>query len=164
MRRLTMTCVLAVTVIAVALTAAPALAGEFTASRLPSNCSGAEPCKTKGHAIGTADPEFSEFAEEFTFGAFNILCKKATTFAKTVEEGAVTSSNFLALTTEVKFGACYTVAKFNGFIGALKTAFNGGNPIKVTYRVNGTGVEGTEVELGPSSTSFKISGKICTFN
>jgi hypothetical protein len=71
-----------------AFTATPALAKEFTTSRLPKECSEELPCKTKGIGIGSADEAHPEFTQKFKFGGFTILCKKATTKAKTPAEGA----------------------------------------------------------------------------
>jgi len=149
-------------VCAFALMASPTLAAEFTASRIP-ELSEASPGKTTGRSVG------GEFAQVFRFGAFQIKCDKATGYAKTVAEGAVTWSTSKIFATEMKFGKCLTVAKFTGFTAGLGTRFNNGNPIKIVYHVNGfaefgSGETLTEVEVGSGEAGFKISGKICTIS
>jgi len=143
--------------------AAPAMAAEeFVASRAPTECSEATPCKTHGKA-----PE-GEFSQILKFGAFEIRCN-AGTHALTVGEGAITWESNSTFATEVKFTRCKTAAKFGSFIGGLATTFNEKKPMKILYHINGfaefgTGETTTEVEIGGAEASFKISGHICKIN
>ena len=149
-----------------AVMAVPALAAEFTASRLPAPCSEAEPCRTKGHGIGEPDELHPTYSQKFKIGAFTILCKKAIVYAKTPSEGAFTSETSSIFKTEVKFAECVTEAKFGAFTGAIKTAFNGGKAVRFIYHTNGFAEVGYEeaVQISGVATSFKISGKICTIS
>jgi len=149
-----------------AVMAVPALAAEFTASRLPTPCSEAEPCRTKGHGIGEPDELHPEYTQKFKIGAFTIECKKAISYAKTAAEGAFTSGSSSTFSTEVKFAECLTEAKFGTFTGGIKTAFNGGKAVKFIYHTNGFAEVGYEeaVQIGGVSTTFKISGRICTIS
>jgi len=149
-----------------ALSATPALAKEFVTSRLPKECSTELPCKTKGFGVGSVDENHPEYTQKFKFGGFTILCKKATTKAKTPAEGAPTWSSSQTFATEVKFSTCGTEAKFGTNTGLLKTTFNGGLPIKFLWHVNGFAEIGseeteTEVEVGGGTSTFTIAGKIC---
>jgi hypothetical protein len=169
MRHLRMTIGFAAVVCACAVFSAPALAKEFTASRLPHPCSEAEPCKTKGVGIGTVDEARPEYTQQFKFGSFTIECKTAASKAATQAEGAITWSTSQIFATEVKFGGCKTLAKFGTFTGAIATKFNNGLPVKFVYHVNGFVEEGSgetesEVEVGGAASSFKIGGKICTIS
>jgi hypothetical protein len=140
--------------------ATPAMAvEEFVASRLPTECSEASVCKTKGRA-----PE-GEFSQVLRFGGFEIKCN-AVTKALSVGEGAITWETNPTFATELKFSKCLTVAKFGSFIGGLHTRFNEGLPMKIVYHINGfaeigVGETTSEVEIGGAEASFKISGKIC---
>jgi hypothetical protein len=148
--------------------AAPAMAAEeFVASRLPTECSEELPCKTVGRATGSSEIGGSERPEKLVFGAFEILCS-AKTQAKTLGEGAITWETNPTLAFEIKFTKCKTVDKFKlGFNGGLTTSFNEGKPMKIVYHINGfsefgTGETTSEVEIGGSEASFKISGgKTC---
>ena len=149
-----------------AFTATPALAKEFTTSRLPKECSEELPCKTKGIGIGSADEAHPEYTQKFKFGGFTILCKKAATKAKTPAEGAPVWGTSQTFASEVKFSSCGTEAKFGTNTGFLKTSFNGGLPIKFLWHVNGFAEIGSEetaseIEVGSGTTTFTISGKIC---
>ncbi|HEY4896520.1 MAG TPA: hypothetical protein VII01_10565 [Solirubrobacteraceae bacterium] len=151
----------------IAVMAVPALAAEFTASKLPNNCSEAEPCRTKGKGIGEIDEKHPEYTQKFVIGAFTIECKKAVSYAKTPAEGAFTSGSSSTFSTEVKFMYCLTEAKFGAFTGGLTTSFNGGHPVKFVYHTNGfaelgSGETEAAVEIGGAETTFKIAGKICT--
>jgi hypothetical protein len=169
MRHLRMTIGFAAVVCACAVFSAPAFAKEFTASRALSPCSEAEPCKTKGKGIGTADEKHPEYTQQFKFGSFTIDCKTAASKTTLPAEGAITWATSLTLSTEVKFGGCKTLAKFGPFTGAIGTKFNGGLPLKIVYHINGFVEEGsgeteTEVEVGGAASSFKIGQKICTIS
>lgn len=169
MRHLRMTIGFAAVVCACAVFSAPAFAKEFTASRVLTPCSEAEPCKTKGKGIGAPDEKHPEYTQQFKFGSFTIECKTAVSKAKVPAEGAIAWVTSLTLSTEVKFGGCKTLAKFNGWTGAIGTKFNGGAPVKFVYHINGFVEEGSgetesEVEVGGAASSFKIGGKICTIS
>jgi len=171
MRHLKMALGLASAMCAFCVAAAPALAHEFTASRLPKPLSEAEPGKTKGVAIGSSNLGGEERSQEFRFGVFHIYCAaKAAT--KTIDEGAVSWSTSLVFATEVKFEKCLTKTNFEGFIAGTKTNFNvnpetkKSEPVKFVYHVNGfvelgAGEAESEVEVGSGSASFTIAGKIC---
>src|SRR5947209_18591102 len=164
MKMLTRTAGIGAALCAFAIYAAPALANgtEFEATKLPVQCEEATPCATRGVAVG------GEFSQALKFGAFTIKCN-AKTKAKTIGEGAVAWEFNPTFATEIKFTKCLTVAKFGSFTGGIKTAFNGGLPMKILYHINGfaqigTGETTTEVEIGGAEASFKISGKICKIN
>jgi hypothetical protein len=164
MRRVRMTA--GVLVALFALTATPALAKEFTTSRLPKECSTELPCKTVGRGIGSPEEAHPEYTQKFKFGGFTILCKKGITHAKTPAEGAPVWSTSQTYATEVKFGECGTVAHFGPNAGLLRTQFNGGLPVKFLWHVNGFAELGSEetaseVEVGGGTTTFTIAGKIC---
>jgi hypothetical protein len=173
MRHLRMALGLVVAVCAFSLAAGPALAHNFTASRLPKPLSEAEPGKTKGFGIASEGLE-AERNQFFKFGPFEILCT-ATAHANTIEEGAVSWSTHQTFSTEIKFQKCLTKAHFGTFTGGLATSFNvnpetkKAEPIKFVYHVNGfaeigTGETVSEVEVGSGEANFKISGKICKIN
>lgn len=150
----------AAVVLGTLLMATPALATEFFASRNPTACSETAPCQTTGKGVGTADPEYANFPAEFQLGAFNILCEKVHTYAKTAPEGAVTWEFSEVFKTQVKFGKCFAVARFGSFKGAVPTSFNEGKPLTLEYRPNqevGKEIEGA-VEL--ERATMKV-GKIC---
>ena len=159
----------AATAFACALFAAPAMAAEeFTASRLPTECSETAPCKQVGRGTGSTEIGGSERPEQLRFGSFEILCA-AKTYAKEVHEGAITWETSSILAFEIKFTKCLTVAKFTGFTGGLRTSFNEGKPMKIAYHINGFAEFGSgetigEVEVGGAEASFKISGKLCKIN
>jgi len=165
---------LAVAVCAFSLAVGPALAHNFTASRLPKPLSEAEPGKTKGIGIASEGLE-AERNQFLKFGPFEIFCT-ATTHANTIAEGAVSWTTHQTFSTEVKFAKCLTKIKFgSGFVGGLATSFNvnpetkKAEPIKFVYHVNGfaeigTGETVSEVEVGSGEANFKISGKICKIN
>jgi hypothetical protein len=143
----------------------PAMAREFTASRLPHPLSEAEPGTTRGRSIGEGI-KHPEWAQEFTFGNFKIACKIAAAHAKTIGEGAVTWSTSKTFATEVKFAKCLSENPHAGFIGGSRVNFNGGLPVKFVYHINGfaelgTGETESEVEVSEGSTSFGIAGKEC---
>lgn len=149
---------------AFAVYATPALANgtEFEATRLPTQCEEASPCKTKGRAVG------GEFSQVLSFGAFTIKCN-AKTQAKVVGEGAIAWEFNPTFATEIKFYKCLTVAKFGNFTGGIPTRFNEGLPMKIVYHINGfaeigTGETETEVEVGGAEASFKVANKICKIN
>jgi hypothetical protein len=148
-----------------AVTVAPALAKEFTASRLPKPITEAEPGKTVGRSTGEG-VKHPGWAQEFQFGGFKIYCKKAAAHAKTPAEGAVTWSTSQTFATEVKFGECLSENSHPGFVGGSRVNFNGGLPVKFVYHVNGfaeigSGETESEVEVSEGSTSFGIAGKEC---
>jgi len=166
MRHLRITIGFAAVVCACAVLSAPAFASQFTASRLPTPCSEAEPCKTKGIGIGEVDPAHPEYTQKFKFQYFTIECKTAQQKALTLGEGEVTWSVSKTVATSVKFGGCKTLAKFGGWTGAINTNFNGGLPVKFLYHHNGFVEEGSgetesEVEVGAASSAFKIGYKLC---
>jgi hypothetical protein len=140
--------------------ATPALAGEFIATRNPNPCSEAEPCPTNGKGIGTADENHPGWSQEFQFGAFNVLCKKARPYAKTAEEGAPTWTHSESFTTQVVFSECYTVAHFTGFEGGIKTRVS---KMQFTYLPNAEGKGGEPGQVLISEGSVKIGSGICTF-
>jgi hypothetical protein len=176
MRCIKATCWSAVAACALALAVAsgPAMAGQFTASRMPKPLSEAEPGKTKGVGVGSTTLGGEERNQELRFGVFHIFCA-AKTSAKTVAEGAIPWATSLVFATEVKFEKCLTKTGFEGFIGGTKTRFNVNpetnkvEPVKFVYHVNGvvelgTGEVESEVEVGSGSASFSILGKICKIN
>jgi len=170
MRPLKMTVGMATVVCACAVMSVPAMAKEFTASRLPHACSIAEPCKTKGRGIGPGpDEQHPEYTQEFKFGFFLLVCKNAATIGKTVDEGAITWSGSQTFSTEVKFSKCKTIAHFGAFQGAIPTKFNGGLPVKFVYHVNGfveqgSGETESEIEVGGTATTFKVGAKLCNIS
>jgi len=155
------------------LTAVPASAHQFKASRQPTPCSESSPCRTKGLGIESEEVP-GERNQKFNFGPFEIVCT-ATARANSVAEGAITWSTNSTLSTEVKFNKCLTKAHFGSFVAGLKTSFNF-NPetkkteyLKFVYHVNGfaeigTGETVSEVEVGSGSANFSISGKVCKIN
>ncbi|MGH2854833.1 MAG: hypothetical protein ACRDLF_11665 [Solirubrobacteraceae bacterium] len=162
---------LAATIGAFAGFAAPAMASQFTASRLPKPISEAEPGKTTGIGIGSTELGGEERSQELKFGEFYIVCA-AKTSGKTVNEGAVLWSTSQVFATEVKFEKCLTRTNFEGFIAGTKTSFNvnpetkKSEPVKFVYHVNGfvelgTGETESEVEVGSGTASFSIAGKVC---
>ena len=167
MRNFKATFGLATMVCLIAVMAVPAFAAEFTASKLPNNCSLAEPCRTKGRGTGEIDEKHPGFTQKFMIGVFTIECKKAVSYAKTPAEGAFTSGSSSTFSTEVKFMECLTEAKFGAWTGGLGTSFNGGHPVKFVYHTNGfaelgSGETEEAVEIGGTETTFKVSGHICT--
>lgn len=152
---------------ALAITAAPAVAEQFEASRLPKPLSESEPGKTKGIGIGSSELGGSERNQEFNFGAFRMVCA-AKASGKTIAEGAVSWSTSQTFATEVEFGKCLTKTTFNGgFVTGLTTSFNKGEPIKFVYRANGyvsfgVGPAATEAEVGSGSATIVIANKVCT--
>jgi len=151
----------------------PASAHQFTASRLPTPCSEASPCKTKGIGIESEGLE-AERNQRLKFGVFEILCKAAA-HANTIPEGAISWSTHSTYSTEVKFTKCLTQAHFGGFTAGLKTGFNinpethKSEPLKFVYHVNGfaeigTGETVTEVEVGSGEATFTIAQKVCKIN
>jgi hypothetical protein len=150
---------------AVAVNAAPAVAAQFTASRVPTPLSEAEPGKTKGSGVGSSELGGQERNQEFKFGAFRIVCA-AKASAKSIAEGAVSWSTSQIFATEVEFTKCLTKATFNGFVSGLSTSFNKGEPIKFVYHVNGfaalgAGLAPAEAEVGSGATMITIANKIC---
>jgi len=169
MRRIRMALGLAL-LFAFSVAAVPAVAHNFTASRLPKPISEAEPAKTRGISI-ESELATGERPEKFKFGNFEILCAAAT-HATTEAEGAITWATNQTLSTEVKFTKCLTKAHFGSFVAGLKTSFNvnpetkKAEPIKFVYHVNGfaeigTGETVSEVEVGSGAANFSISGKVC---
>jgi hypothetical protein len=169
MRRLRLSLGLAV-LCALAL-AAPAMAHNFTASRLVKPLSEAAPGVTRG--VGSeSEVGIGEHSQELRFGNFEIFCG-ALTQAKTINEGAITWATSQTLAAEVKFVKCLTKAGFGGgFFGGIKTNFNynpetkKAEPVKFVWHVNGfaefgTGETFSEVEVGNGETTFNIAGKIC---
>jgi hypothetical protein len=147
------------TIGALIVTSAPAMAAEFTSSRLPNPCSVAEPCKTKGLGVLEAIEEKHEgFSQEFKFGPIKVVCAKATTFGNTPEQGAVTWSTSQTFTTEVKFAKCLTVIRAGTALAGLPTTFNHGKPVLLTYHANG------EVDIGETEGTFKVAAKLCKVN
>lgn len=174
MRHLKSVLGLASAICALCVAAAPAVAHEFSASRLPKPLSEAEPAKTKGIGIGSSSLGGEERSQEFRFGVFHIYCA-AKTAAKTIAEGAVSWPTSQIFATEIKFEKCLTKTNFEGFIAGTKTSFNvnpetkKSEPLKFVYHVNGfvelgSGEVESEVEVGSGSASFSIAGKICRIN
>lgn len=156
---------------ALAVCAAPALAHEFTASRLPKPLSETEFGKTKGVGIGSTELGGEERSQELKFGVFHIYCAVKTS-GKTIDEGAVSWSTSLIFATEVKFEKCLTKTSYEGFITGTKTSFNvnpetkKSEPVKFVYHVNGfaelgSGEVESEVEVGSGAATFSIGGKVC---
>lgn len=155
----------AVIVGALTVSAAPATANQFTASRLPKPLTEAEPGKTKGVGIGSSELGGEERNQEFKFGAFRIVCA-AKTATKTIDEGAVSWSASQIFATEVKFTKCLTKATYIGFVAGTPTSFKTASPIKFVYNVNGfatlgSGEAPSEVEVGSGSASISIGSKVC---
>lgn len=175
MKRFRMAIALAASASALCAAAAPAIAHEFVASRLPKPLSEAEPGKTKG--VGIGEPLIGTTAglnQELTFGAFHIFCAVQTS-AKTINEGAVSWAVSPVFVTEVKFSKCLTEASYGLFKSGTATSFNvnpetkKSEPVKFVYHVNGfaelgTGETESEVEVGSGAASFKIGGKVCKIN
>jgi hypothetical protein len=170
MRHLRMALGLAVAVCALCLMAVPALAHNFTASRLPTPLSESSPGHTKGVSIASENLE-AERNQKFTFGPFEIMCT-AQAHANTIAEGAVSWSTHSTFSTLVKYNKCLTKAHFGSFVAGLKTSFNvnpetkKAEPLKYVYHVNGfaeigTGETVSEVEVGSGAATFSISGKVC---
>ncbi len=107
-------------VCAFAVTAAPALAKEFVASKLGN---------TRGTNVGT---------QEFKFGIFKITCEHAG------EKGSVTALTSKTLYDVVKLGRCVTEAKIGGKPFFLKTTFR--TPVDFEYHANGFTETGAESE------------------
>jgi hypothetical protein len=171
MRNFKMATGLAAAIGALAVSAAPALAHEFTASRLPKPLSETEPGKTKGVGIGSTELGGEERNQELKFGVFHIYCAVKTS-GKTIDEGAVSWSTSLIFATEVKFEKCLTKNSYEGFVTGAKTSFNvnpetkKSEPVKFVYHVNGfaelgSGETESEVEVGSGSATFSIQGKVC---
>jgi hypothetical protein len=161
----------AVCALALALTAAPTLANQFTASRQPKPLSEAEPGKTKGVGVGSTALGGEERNQELRFGVFHIFCS-AKTFGKTIGEGAVSWALSPIFATEVKFEKCLTKTSFEGFIAGTKTRFNVNpetnktEPVKFVYHYRGfvelgSGETEAEVEVGSGDATFQIAGKVC---
>jgi len=159
---------------ALCVAATPAVASEFTASRLPKPLSETEPGKTKGVGIGSSVLGGEERNQELKFGSFSVYCA-AQTSGKTIDKGAISWATSQIFATEVKFSKCLTRANFGNFIGGVSTKFNvnpetkKSEPMKFVYHVNGFAQFGTEettseVEVGSGSASFAIAGKICKIN
>ncbi len=150
---------------ALAITAAPAVAAQFTASRLPTPLSELEPGKTKGVGIGSSELGGTERSQEFKFGAFRMVCA-AKTAAKTIAEGAVSWSTSEVFATEVTFSKCLTKTTFSGFVTGLSTSFNKGEPVKFVYHANGfatlgSGPAPSEAEVGSGGATITIANKVC---
>lgn len=153
--------------------AAPAMAHQFIASRLPKPLSEAEPGKTKGVAIGSTELGGEARSQEFKFGIFQIYCS-AKTSAKEINEGAVSWSMSQTFATEVKFEKCLTKIKIANFVAGVPTKFNVNSenksePVKFVYHVNGfvelgAGEAESEVEVGSGNANFSIGGRICKIN
>jgi hypothetical protein len=166
---------LATAVCALCISAAPAAAHEFTASRLPKPLSETEPGKTKGIGIGSTELGGETRNQELKFGVFTIICA-AQTSGKTISEGAISWSISPIFATEIKFVKCLTKASYGGFIAGTPTNFNvnpetkKSEPVKFVYHVNGfaeigVGEVESEVELGAGNASFSIGGgKVCKIN
>jgi hypothetical protein len=169
MRHLRMTLGLGM-VCALAVTAAPAMAAEFTASRLPTPCSEEAPCTTKGRGVTSAFPEkFPGYTQQFKFGSFRIDCGAAKTVAKTPAEGAITWETSQTFATEVKYSKCLAPVKAGTFTGGIRTYFNEGKPVKFVYKAAGevefgTGETESEVEVAGGETTFKVGSKFCKIN
>jgi hypothetical protein len=161
----------AATVCALALASAPAVAAEFTASRLlPSPCTEETPCKTKGRGVASEFPEkFSGYTQQFKFGAFRIDCEKAKTTGNTPAEGAITWETSQTFATEVKYSKCLAPVHTGGFTVGIHTYFNEGKPVKFVYTAAkeaefGTGETESEVEVAGGETVFKVGAKVCKIN
>jgi hypothetical protein len=171
MRRLKLAIGLASTASVLCIAATPAVAHEFTASRLPKPLSETEPGKTKGIGIGSTTIGGEERSQELKFGAYTILCAVQTT-GKTIAEGAVSWATSQTFTTELKFSKCLTEASYGGNIEGTSTNFNvnpetkKSEPVKFVYHVNGfaelgSGETESEVEVGSGVSTFTIAGKVC---
>jgi hypothetical protein len=154
--------------------AAPAMAHEFFASRLPKPLSEAEPGKIKGIGIGETMLGKEKLNQELVFGAFHIFCA-AQTAGQTIDEGAVSWATSPTFVTEIKFSKCLTQVSAGQLKAGISTNFNvnpetkKSEPLKFVYHVNGfagfgVGETESEVELGSGAASFKIGGKLCKVN
>jgi hypothetical protein len=127
--------------LALAITAAPALAHEFT---------GSVGKKSKGAGAGE---------QEFRFGVFKILCEGA----KAKGTGLTTSPQ-KTFFTEVKYSHCSTEAHIGGEPFFLKTRFK--TPVDYEYHANGFVETGAEAEEGSVAVSggaveMKVAGLKC---
>lgn len=171
MRNLKTVAGLAAALGALAISAAPATAGQFAASRLPKPLSEVEPGKTKGVSTGSNALGGEERSQEFHFGQYHILCS-AKGLAKTVAEGAVSWSTSPTLATIVKFEKCLAKVDVEGVYEGITAKFNWNpetkkvEPIKFVYHENGfvelgSGETESEVEVGSGTASISIAGKLC---
>lgn len=174
MRRFSIVAALAASALVLCTGAAPAMAHEFFASRLPKPLSEAEPGKIKGIGIGETLLGKETLNQELVFGAFHIFCA-AQSAGQTINEGAVSWSTSQTFVTELKFSKCLTEVSAGLLKGGLSTNFNvnpetkKSEPVKFVYHVNGfaefgSGETESEVELGSGAASFKIGGKLCKIN
>lgn len=142
MRRFRIMCGLALAVCAVAVSAIPASAHEFTASSLTK----AFPLRTKGVGVGT---------QFFKFGKIEIECEVATS------KGTIAASPTPLLKVEVSYKEC--VAHEITFIGehvSPKVRFR--SKVEYLYHANGFAEVGTEgepetVEVGPGTIELSIA-------
>jgi len=123
---------LAATACAFVLSATPALAHEFTATKT---------AKTKGT---------SHELQEFKFGAFKLNCEKA------VDKGAVAAGSSPTFATSVKFVECYTEGTIGGKKIKLPTRFT--TPLAIEYHANGFVETGSELEEGVEGEAVLAGG------
>jgi hypothetical protein len=165
---------LAASASALCMAAAPAVAHEYVASRLPKPLSEAEPGKIKGIGIGETELGKEKLNQELVFGAFHIYCA-AQTAGQTINEGAVSWAVSQTFVTEIKFSKCLAESSYGLFKSGTATNFNvnpetnKSEPVKFVYHVNGfaglgVGETESEVELGSGAASFKVGNKICKIN
>jgi hypothetical protein len=126
---------------ALAIVAAPAMAGEFVSSGGPSKGKGEE--------------------QEFKLGPFQITCK-----AVAAKGGEVTPLSSSTYATSLKFKGCTTLAKVGSNEIHLKTKFL--TPLAVEYHANGFAEAGSELEekggeatLSGGSIEVKINSIKC---
>jgi hypothetical protein len=155
MRQIRIVCGLALTLCALAITAIPASAADFEATRVGAPISEGNPAQT--HSAGTG--------LEFEFGAFRIQCAKAQ------GKGTVRGEELQGLATFITFRGCVTLLKAGTHTVTVRTSFNGGASVAFVYRPNrvvevGTEVAeaGSEVEISGGSSTVSVHQKICTIN
>ena len=161
---------LAVTVCALALSATPALAHKFIASRVGKPITGTTPAKTSGVGILSSEEKKFEFekTQALNFGAFRIFCKAAKA------KGVMTEEEPTSFTTTITFAKCGFYFK-QGTLYHVGAKFNK-EGLKMVYHANGFAeYEGNpeleeleheklngEIELLETAVELKVSAsKLC---
>lgn len=140
MRRLRITCGLAATVCALAVTAMPASAHQFTAGAVNRTF----PLKIKGAGVGT---------QVFKFGKIEIECAVETA------KGTIAESPSPLLKVEASYKECEAEVSFLG--ETVPTAIHFKSKVEYVYHANGYAEVGTEgqpetVEVGPGTVQIGI--------
>jgi hypothetical protein len=125
---------LTATVLALAVSVAPALAHEFTASKA-------------GALVGR-----SEEAQNFKFGAFKITCEKA------LAKGKVAAGASPTFATAIKYTKCSTAASIGAKKIKLATHFH--TPLAIEYHANGFVEAGSELEEGLEGEAVLAGGEV----